>query len=380
MLSLPLFDKGAGTILVTEGNGVVSYRVAAKLMAAGYPTVRIGVPTDPSTSVEKLRELGAEVVAFDWDKEETFNDALKGVKSVFIAMPHHKNWEAMFTAFLTKAKAAGVKNLCKLSFYHALASKADTMTSFDTATRIDDPFLEIPFVLMHRECDRKIMKTSHMTLNYAILFASHFMSNPIVYQSESLRTEHKFYGASNGKGINYVSPNDVAEVAVRALLAPADHHRVGYTLTGPTTITDHEVAVLLGQRLNAPVTYVDRPLQEYAKTVASGTDWGPSSDVATLEYVKATGFEEVMPISKDVDKVCGHPAETYEEYLLAQDAMSDREIEFLRLGGFVSEVDVSEAHVSEVDVSEVDVSEVDVPKVDVSEVDVPKVDVSESEC
>lgn len=50
---------------------------------------------------------------------------------------------------------------------------------------------------MHRECDAMIMKAAWLS-NYTILFATHFMSNPIVYQADSIRKDGKFTGASNG--------------------------------------------------------------------------------------------------------------------------------------------------------------------------------------
>lgn len=42
-----------------------------------------------------------------------------------------------------------------------------------------------------------------------------------------------------------------------------------------------------------------------------------------LEKVKATGGEEALSfISKDIEKICGRKAETFEEYLLGRDDMT----------------------------------------------------------
>jgi len=324
--SIHHYDPSSGPILVTEGHGVVAYRVVARLLAAGYPSVRVGVP-DPQ-SMGDMAEGGASIVEFNWDKEYTFAKALEGVKTVFCVMPHHENWEKQFNSFLDACRVAGVKNFVKLSFYHALTSQAETMRNFATATSADDPFLKVPLVQMHRACDEKLIKSS--SFEYCILFASHFMSNPLVYQTESLRKEGRFIGASAGKGVNYVSPNDVADVAVRALLAPKDHYRVGYTLTGPSAVKDEEVAQLIGQHLNKTVTYVDMPIDKFVDA-AKDTDWGPSTDVIYLEHAKASGAEEQVGfVHKDIERICGHPAETFEEYLLAQDFMSPQELAYLK--------------------------------------------------
>jgi uncharacterized protein YbjT (DUF2867 family) len=321
------FDPRAGPILVTEGQGVVAYRVSTRLLASGFPNLRVGArePQD----MAHMEQAGAKVVKFNWEEEDTYKSALEGVKTVFCVIPHNENWETQFKTFLAVAKAAGVKNIVKLSFYHALSSEADTMMNFANTQSTADPFHKIPLVLMHRTCDSMLMKSA-ASLNYTILFASHFASNVVVYQADSLRQDGVFYGASANKKVNYVSPNDIADVAVRALLAPQDHYRVGYTLTGPESVKDAEVAELLSKRLAKPVNYVNQSLGDFAG-VTKDTDWGPSTDVAYLEMAKASGTEEQTGfVSHDVQKICGHPAESFGEYLLAQDMMAPQELDFLK--------------------------------------------------
>jgi uncharacterized protein YbjT (DUF2867 family) len=324
--SVPKVDQRMkGTILVTGATGVVAYRVAAKLLATGYPSVRIGVPDVAAFQSVLAEARDAELVEFDWDREETYANALKGATSVFIAFPHHEHWEHNFYAFLALAQQAGVNHFVKLSFYHAMAPEPETVHQYNL-NPVEDPFLKVPFIRMHRTCDTKLTRMS-VVFNYTLIFASHFMSNAIVYQSDSLRKEHRLMGSSHGKGVNYVSPNDIADVAVRALLAPKEHFRVGYTVTGPSALTDVEVAGLLGERLGAPVSYVDQPLAEFA---SRGTDWGPAQDVAYLEMLKSLGVEEIPSfVSKDVSRVCGRPAETFADYLNEQDLMTPQELSYL---------------------------------------------------
>ena len=106
-LSNPFKSNHSGTILVTGGDGVVSHRVAVKLLESGYPSVRLGlVEPQKATNVPK----GAAVVEFDWDREETYAAALKDVTSVFISIPHHDTWQHNFALFLELARSAGVKH------------------------------------------------------------------------------------------------------------------------------------------------------------------------------------------------------------------------------------------------------------------------------
>lgn len=129
-----------------------------------------------------------------------------------------------------------------------------------------------------------------------------------------------------GKGVNYVSPNDVAEVAVRALVAPKEHHRTGYTLTGPSAIKDEEFAAAISKSLNKPVRYEDKTLAEFCLNVKD-TEWGPALDVAYLEQVKATGTEEDLSFAtKKIETICGRPAETVEQYLADRASMTPAEL------------------------------------------------------
>jgi hypothetical protein len=69
-----------GRVLITSGNGVVGYRVAMSLLEAGYSKVRVGIYSGKEEAwknekcatkcAEALQAKGAEVVEFDWTREE----------------------------------------------------------------------------------------------------------------------------------------------------------------------------------------------------------------------------------------------------------------------------------------------------------------------
>lgn len=330
-LGLRNLDPESGKIFLTGGSGVIGHRVALRLLQAGYPEVRIG--SFRPDSLEELNKLGAEIADFAWDKEETYEKALKGVKSVLCTVAYQKDWQVHFPIFLEACKKAGVRHFVKLSFYHARMS--------------GDAFQEVPLVRAHGDCDEQLVKfltganVDHVLqgdtdvsldlarphMSYTILYASHFMSNPFTFQGKELRestTLSTFYGASGNHGVNYVSPNDVAEVAVRVLLEPVAHYNKEYTLTGPEAITDQQVADLIGKHLKKPVMYVDQPLHEFTTELqlSGDPDW-MVQDLAALERIKATGNEEMREfISDDIEKICGHKAESFEDYLLMTDMMT----------------------------------------------------------
>jgi uncharacterized protein YbjT (DUF2867 family) len=335
-IGLRNLDPDPGIVFVT-GAGVIGHRVALRLLNSGYPRVRLGTGHHKHDDLEELNSLGAELADFSWDREETYEKALKGVKSVFITLPYAKNWHRHFPVFLESCRKAGIKHCVKLSFYHARVS--------------GDPFQSVPLVQEHGDCDELLINMvkpgveiqpgfapdmdlgfdfSRPNMSYTILSASHFMSNPFIFQGKELRdTDHlsTFYGASGNRGVNYVSPNDVAEVAVRVLMEPRAHYNKEYTLTGPEAITEQQVADLLSKYLKKPVMYVDQPLREFSTEIKlSGVPHWMVEDLVTLEKIKATGKEEDHSfISNDVEKICGRKAESYEDYLRRTDMMTPME-------------------------------------------------------
>jgi uncharacterized protein YbjT (DUF2867 family) len=235
------------------------------------------------------------------------------VKSVFCTAPYHKDWKANFGPFLDACAKAGVKHFVKFSFYHARVS--------------GDPFQNVPLVKDHGDCDEMLIKSG---LAYTILAASHLMSNPLIFQGRELRASQKpavLYGASAGKPVNYVSPNDIAECAVRVILEPLAHHHKEYCLTGSIGIKEQEVCQLLSDHLKKPIMYVDQPLHTFkeGERMSGDPEW-MVEDLCTLEMVKASGYEANRGFpTKDIENICEHEPETFAMYLRSTETMSDIE-------------------------------------------------------
>jgi len=338
-LGIRNLDADPGVIFVTGGSGVIGHRIASRLLDAGYEKVRVG--SQKAENVQDLHRLGADVVDFCWEREETYAKALVGVKSVLCTIPYTKHWCKHFLAFLEACNMAGVKHLIKLSIMHAT---------------VNDDFQDVPLIREHGDCDEALIKfvnpevpltapimggdadivgigteVLRPNMSYTILYAAHFMSNPFYFQGHELRrvdaTDKEpinYYGASGNHGVNYVSPNDVAEVAMRVLLAPKEHYNKEYTLTGPAPIKDQKVADLLSQYLQKHIVYVDQPLLEFGKNIKKKDDakW-MMTDLVALEKLKASGVEERATfVSPDIEAICGRPPQTFEDYLRATDLMT----------------------------------------------------------
>jgi hypothetical protein len=84
-----------------------------------------------------------------------------------------------------------------------------------------------------------------------------------------------------------------------------------YTLTGPSPITDKEVATLLSTNLEMDISYVEKPLSSFTKNSAA------------LEKIKASGLEEANKFIKgDFERLAGRKPETFADYLMNESTMA----------------------------------------------------------
>jgi uncharacterized protein YbjT (DUF2867 family) len=125
------------------------------------------------------------------------------------------------------------------------------------------------------------------------------------------------FGSSHAKNVNYVSPNDVAETAVRVLLYSKPHIGKEYSITGISCISDDDLASAISKHSNRQVFYEDLPLNMFEdKEREIGEPQWKIRDLVGLERIKASGLEEDTAfISNDVEKICKRKPETFAAYL-----------------------------------------------------------------
>jgi NAD(P)H dehydrogenase (quinone) len=315
------FDPTLGSIFVTSGTGVVGYRVALSLLEAGHKSVRVGIwkgdrliggDDSLGQSVADILEAkGAKVVDFDWSNEEDYEMALEGVNTVFCTLPHMKGWADVFPAFLRKCKDKKVEHFIKVSF----------LRKGEVGERYRQ---NVPFVNFHGTCDDILQQAKNDSrISYTILCTSHLMSTPLLHQGDILRKQHKFITASYGMGVNYVSPNDVADAAMVVLLDRKKHRNTIYQITGPGPTTDADVAKLLTEHYATEIEHIELGYHDYKNDVVKRglPDW-LVRDSAAFEKMKASGVDElVSSYTDDFEKLTLKKPESFKDYLTNKTCM-----------------------------------------------------------
>lgn len=154
-------------------------------------------------------------------------------------------------------------------------------------------------------------------MSYTILCTSHLMSTPLLHQGRLLKEESKFVTASYGMGVNYVSPNDVADAAVVVLLDRKNHRNKTYNLTGPGPTYDKDVAKLLSKAYGKEIEHVSLGYHDYKKDILQRKlpAW-LVRDSAAFEKMKASGIDELRSsYTNDLVKLIGKTPETFADYL-----------------------------------------------------------------
>ena len=276
-------------IIVTGATGKTGSVVAAELRKAGYP-VRALVHREDNRSA-RLRALGAEIAVADLNDFERVADALKDVQRAYYCPPFDPYMIQGAASFAVAAKESGLEHIVGLSQWLASPSHPSLLTR--QSWLVDRLFSMTPGV-------------SHTIVNPGFFADAYLM--PIGLAAH-LGLFPWMYGDSRNAP---PSNEDIARVAVAALVDPARHAGKSYRPTGPKLLGADDMAQAIGRAVGRSVRVVPTPTWLFMKTVRRAY---PIDLVSNLRYYiedhKRGAFEVGAPTS-DVLDVTGQPAEDFE--------------------------------------------------------------------
>ncbi|MGH3542634.1 MAG: NmrA family NAD(P)-binding protein [Mycobacterium sp.] len=231
-------------VLVTTATGKIGGAVAAQLLEKGMAT-RALVHREDARSA-RLRQLGAEVVVADMLDIQQVAAAVDGVDRLFFNPPYHPHALDSAVAFAVAARRSGVEAVVALGQWLASPEHPSLMTRQHWL--IDKLFELLP-------------DTAHVAVDPGF-FADNYMNlMPMAAQLGVLPTP-------TGAGRNAPPSNeDIARVAVGALLDPHRHDGRAYRPTGPTLLTGAEIADAMGEALGRRVRHIDIPRRMFMKAL-----------------------------------------------------------------------------------------------------------------
>lgn len=281
--------KNAEKILVTGATGNVGSLIIPILTNLGADVRAL---TRDESKAQGLKDSGVEVVVGDLEQPDTLDAAFRGVDKVLLITPPNPNQVIQAANGIQAAKRAASPFIVRLS--------AGAVQGMPGA---------LPRVsAQHAEID-EMLKASG--LSYNILRPHFFMQNTMM-AAQTVASEGAVYMPIKDGNIGMIDARDIVDVAVK-VLTENGHEGKTYTLTGPASISFHEVAAALSKAVGKQVTYVDVPL-ETAREGMKGMGMSEWMSDAMTEYFRAFSEGYGDNTSPDVEKVTGKPARSYQAF------------------------------------------------------------------
>jgi uncharacterized protein YbjT (DUF2867 family) len=231
-------------VLVTGATGRIGGAVTAQLLERGV-TTRAMVHRDDARSA-RLRDLGAEVVVADVFDIQQVASAMVGVDRLYFNPPYHPHALDGAVAFAVAARSAGVEAVVALGQWLASPEHPSLMTR--QAWLTDKLFELLP-------------DTAHVAVDPGY-FADNYL------QLVSMAAQLGVLPTPTGAGRNAPPSNeDIARVAVGALLDPHRHEGRAYRPTGPALLSAAEIADAVGEALGRRVRHIDIPPWMFMRAV-----------------------------------------------------------------------------------------------------------------
>jgi uncharacterized protein YbjT (DUF2867 family) len=226
--------------LVVGATGGTGRRVVSELAERKLP-VRALVHTLDERS-DRLSVLGAEIVRGDLMDVDSIRSAVDGVRRAYFCFPPKDGLLEATINFATVAKEARLEAVVNLSQYHARAAHPSSLTR--------------QHWLGERVLDVAGVGATHLRANF-------FAENYLVTSRDSIAGARKFF-LPYGEGLQVpVTTADIARVAVGILAQPEKYAGKVLKVTGPTAMSQSEIADVFTAALGRKIEYVDLPAEAW---------------------------------------------------------------------------------------------------------------------
>jgi NAD(P)H dehydrogenase (quinone) len=277
-------------IIVTGATGKTGSVVVTELLNGGYP-VRALVHREDSRSAQ-LQAQGAEIAVAEMSDVERLAKALQDVQRAYYCPPIDPYMIQGAAAFAVAAKEARLEHIVGMTQWLASASHPSLMTRQHWL--VDRLFSTIPGVA------HTIVRPGFFADDYLVTIGA----------SAQLGIFPWMFGDSRNAP---PSNEDIARVAVAALMDPARHAGKSYRPTGPELLGAKDMARAIGRAVRRSVRVVPTPAWLFMK--AARMSGYPIDVLSGIRYYiddhKRGAFEAGAPTT-DVHDVTGRPAEDFE--------------------------------------------------------------------
>lgn len=270
-------------ILVTGSTGNVGSEVIKYL---GQTNAHIKAAIFDSKSVTKV-DRDIETVVFDFEKPETFADALDEVEKVFLMRPPQMGDPKQLYPFIDAAKASGVKQMVFLSLLGVQ----------------NNPLAP------HGYIEKHIIKS---TIPYTLLRPSFFMQNLSTTHCKDIRECNEIIVPAGRGKTSFVDVRDIAAVAAK-VMTEHGHENKAYDLTGSEALDYYQVSEIISRATGKKIVYTNPSSRVFGKRMAG--------EGSAKEFI--TVMKGIYPVAKlglagkvtsETEKILGRKPISFEQF------------------------------------------------------------------
>ena len=280
-------DQRPTMILVTGATGTNGREVVNRLAAAGQ---QVRALVRGTAKAAGLALPGGEVVEGDLGDPASLDRALNGVRAAFLLTAVDRRQNEWQKNFIEAAKRAMVARVVKFSGMGAAS---------DSPSEI---------MRQHGAGDELLMRSG---LGYTILRPNSFHQN-MLWSAGSIKALGALYLPLGDARQSLVDVRDIADIAAAALTKTGHEGQV-YDITGPESLSYHDVAAKLSAVLGKPVRYVAvSPQAALESMLGSGMPEWNARALSELYGVFATG--QYARTTDTVRRLLGREPVSFEQF------------------------------------------------------------------
>jgi uncharacterized protein YbjT (DUF2867 family) len=271
-------------ILITGASGNVGREVLKQIARTGA-SVRAAFQSPSKAAAAP----GVEIAILDYNQPDTLRAVLKDVDRVFLVGPPTGELPALERKAVDVIAQSDVRQLVKLS---AMGGR------------------EATFPRQHTESEDYILSSG---VPYTFLRPNGFMQNIVNYSAPTINAQNAFYGTEGDGRVSQIDIRDVAAVAVKVLTEDG-HVGKAYTLTGPQSLSNKEIAQMLSDVLGREIRFINLPPAELKQALLSAgiPEWNAN---ALLDLQRLYREGKAAAITPHVEEILGRKPTSFAKFL-----------------------------------------------------------------
>lgn len=278
-------------IVITGPNGNVGTELVRMLAQDGTLPFRVAANTP--AKIAKLYGDRVAVTKFSFDDQSTWPATLDGISTLFLLfpLPHPRTARTWMLPFIDAARAAGASHI----IYVSVPTAGDTKF--------------VPHYTVERAIEASGVPYTFLR---AAFFAQNLIRDITTHAVDIATSDEILIPAGKGE-TSFVDSRDVAEVAVTIMRNPAPHVGQAYVLSGPESLSFHQVATIMTEELGRPIAYREPSFLRFWQIVGKRVTWDTLLFMTGVYWLTRRGSNTTL--SDTLGRLLGRPPRTMRQFI-----------------------------------------------------------------